>query len=95
MVPVMLGLYVSFLTIYTLLVKPQNWACYVDYFGFHVSCTCIFGPLFLKTLRMRRIFLAAEQCKVHIKGVSELSQVAFAVLIIGFQVHNIIFNDRF
>lgn len=86
MVPITIGMFTAFLTVFAYLVKPTDWSCYCNYFGFHLSCTLIFGPLFLKTLRLYRIFAAAEKCETRVAMVSSNSQIAITLLIIVIEV---------
>ncbi len=90
MVPILLGLLLAYITVYGYLTKPTDWSCYAVYFGFHLSCTLIFAPLFLKTIRMYRIFDASEKCQQRVSFLGALSQVVFMGLILTLQVrlHN-------
>ena len=87
MAPITFGMLIAFLTVFSYLTTPTDWACYTSYFSFHLSCTFIFGPLFLKTLRMYRIFAAAERCEIRVRMVDANSQVGLTLLIILMQVN--------
>ncbi len=80
------GILLSFLTIFLFLTQPEDVSCYINYFAFHLSCTFIFAPLVLKTIRLYRIFAAAEEMKVGIQMVSASSQVLLILIMIFMEV---------
>lgn len=86
MAPIMMGLFIAYLTVFAFVTKPQDWSCYANYFGFNMACTFIFGPLFLKTNRLYRIFQAAEKCKQGVKMVDGKSQVLMFIMLVIIQV---------
>ena len=86
MVPIIIGLLIAFTTVFFFIARAENWLCYANYLGFNLSCTLIFGPLFLKTLRLYRIFAAAEKCETRVKGVDSRTQVAAQLGIFMLQV---------
>ena len=88
MVFIKIGLFLAYGTVFAFITKAETWACYTNYFGFNLSCTLIFGPLFVKTNRVYRIFAASENLKKRIKMVDATSQVIFIVLIVLIQVGN-------
>ncbi len=86
MTPITIGLLIAYLSVFAYIVKPQDRACYLNYGGFHLSCTLIFGPLCLKTIRLYRIFSAAEKCQTNVYLVSGISQVTILLCVFAIQV---------
>ncbi len=86
MTPITVGLLIAYLSVFAYIAKPQNLTCYLTYGGFHFSCTLIFGPLCLKTIRLYKIFAAAEKCKTKVSGVSGISQTILTLIIMFIQV---------
>ena len=86
MVPIVLGLFIAYGTVLAYVTKPSTIPCYFSYFGFNLSCTLIFGPLFLKCNRLYRIFEASEKCKTRVRMVDSMSQMAFITVILIVQV---------
>ena len=88
MAPIGIGIFFAYFTVYTYIVRPGTFSCYFSYFGFHFSCTFIFGPLFLKTNRLYRIFAAAERCEQGVKMVDGKSQVLLFLGVVVIQVRD-------
>ncbi len=86
MVPIMVGIFLAFITVFGYISKPTNWSCYISYFAFHISCTLIFAPLLLKSTRIYRIFQAAEKLKQGVKFVDASSMIAFLIVLTLLQV---------
>ena len=86
MIPIIIGMYVSYLSVFAFLTKPVKWACYANYFGFHLSCTLILGPLFLKSIRLYRIFKASGKLQHRVGMVDGSSQVMLTALLIAIEV---------
>ena len=86
MAPIKLGLFLAYLTVLAYIAKPEDWTCYANYFGFNLACTLIFGPLFLKTNRLYRIFAAAERCEQGVSMVDGKSQVILFMVMFVIQV---------
>lgn len=61
MTPIFVGILLAYLVVLTFILRPSNLVCYVSLIGYHLSCSLIFVPLFLKTLRVYLIFRAAEK----------------------------------
>ncbi len=88
---ILTGVIMSYLTVFAYLIKPEDWTCFVTYFCFHVSCTFMFAPLVLKTIRIYRIFAAAEKLTHGVPMVNTSSQVFLCVFHIVTQVRIISF----
>ena len=88
MAPILVGLLCAYLTVVAYVTKPTAWSCYTNYFGFNISCTLIFGPLFLKCTRLYRIFAAAERCQTGVRMVGTVSQVMLLLILTIIQVHS-------
>ncbi len=87
MVPITSGLLVAYIAVFTYLARPTDIICYFNFGGFHLSCTLMFGPLFLKTLRLYRIFAAAEKFEYNLRFLNSTSQIILALGIIILQVN--------
>ena len=85
---IILGLLLAYVTVFAFITKAETWSCYVNYLGFNLSCTLIFGPLFVKTNRLFRIFSASENLKQNIRLVNTTSQVVFIFIIIFIEVRH-------
>ena len=96
MAPIILGLIIASITVFFFIARAEDWLCYVNYFGFNLSCTLIFGPLFLKTLRLYRIFATARQSDGKISGISTrvliVAQVVIIILQVRIALHIMIFS---
>ena len=86
MAPIIFGLFLACSTVFLYISNRTDVTCYASYVGFNLSCTCIFGPLFLKMLRIYRIFRAAERCEKVGRLSSATWQLVFFILIILIQV---------
>ncbi len=86
MMLIILGLVFAFTCPLVYIAQPTTATCYFTYGGFHLSCTLLFGPLLLKTLRMYRIFSAADNLQLGIRLVDMQSQIMLMLFIIIAQV---------
>ena len=86
MVSITIGLTLAYMSVFMFIAEPTTWTCYLNYFGFHLSCSLIFGPLFIKTKRMFRIFRAAERCKTRVRLADSASQITVLGVLILIQV---------
>ncbi len=86
MAPITGGLLIAYIAVFTYIARPSDIICYFNFGGFHLSCTLMFGPLFLKTLRLYRIFAAAEKFEYNLHFLNSTSQIIFALGIIILQV---------
>ena len=93
MIPIIFALIVAYLTVFSYIFKPVNISCYINFGCFHLTCTLLFGPLLLKTVRLYRIFRAAEKCQTFIKFVSAPAQIAMLTGILLIQVSHYIFSQ--
>ena len=82
MMTIIVALLMSHVTIFLLVMKPNEWGCRTSYVTFHSSCTLIFVPLLLKTTRLYRIFAAAEKCQQDVKYVSRQALIVFSVILL-------------
>ena len=83
---IILGLLLAYLTVFAFLSKPTDITCYLNYGGFHISCTLLFGPLCLKTLLLYRIFKAAEKLRQGIKLAGAPTQILLVTTMMMVQV---------
>ncbi len=86
MLPIILGLVLAFTCAFAYVWKPTLMSCCFTYGGFHISCTLLFGPLFLKTLRVYRIFEAADKLQYKVRAVNGNSQIILVLFIILIEV---------
>ncbi len=86
MYPIIFGMMIAYICGFAYIAKPTMASCYFTYGGFHLSCTLMFGPLFLKTLRVYRIFCAAEKLKHGVSLVDGRSQIGFTLITFLVQV---------
>ncbi len=88
MTSIILGIFLAYLIVLFNLMKPEDWNCYLNYFVYHLSGTLIFAPLLLKTIRLYRIFKAADKLQVKIKLVTTASQIGLLIFITIIQVRH-------
>lgn len=82
MVVILTGAFLAFLTIPAFLTKPTDVSCMFRRAGFNISCSLLFVPLLVKSIRVFRIFKASASLQQNIKYVSTTSQM----VIVGFLV---------
>ena len=58
---ILIGIIMSYVTVYTLLYWPTIVSCYLARFGFFLSVSFIYAPLMIKTNRIYRIFSAGRK----------------------------------
>ncbi|CAH1779221.1 unnamed protein product [Owenia fusiformis] len=85
----LLGTSVSYLLVFTFLVKPTLPSCYVNHVGFNMSFTLIYAPLITRTNRIYRIFRAGKKTKKVPLWSSPRSQVFIAMALVGIQAVSI------
>ncbi len=83
---ILLGLLISYLTIFTLVVRPTNGICTLSRVCFHVSFTLIYAPLLIKTNRISRIFEAGRKGNTRPHFIGNTIQVIFTLVLISIQV---------
>ena len=83
-----LGVLMAYATVFFYIKTPVRWSCYCTYIGFHLSCTLIFCPLFVKTLRLYRIFSAAEKCRQTASLLTVRAQLVVTFLMVAGQVRS-------
>lgn len=81
-----IGIILSYVLVYSFLVKPTTPTCYINRFGFMLSFTLTYAPLLTKTNRIFRIFDAGKKSTRSPPFVSPMSQVVIALCMILFQV---------
>ncbi len=86
MIPILVGLVFACGSVFAYIAQPTTITCYLNYGGFHISCSLMFGPLFLKTVRMYRIFKAADHCQKGIRFVHRNSQILLTAVLLFLEV---------
>ena len=86
MAAILCGLLLAFSTVFLYVGKRTSILCHASYVGFNVSCTCIFGPLFLKMVRIYRVFKAANRCESAGRAGTPWWQLFFFIIIVVIQV---------
>ena len=80
------GILVAFMAAFTFVMKPQQETCLSSYFGFNIATNLIYVPLFIKTLRVYRIFSCGKKGVKKLKWISSSSQLLMSSAIILGQV---------
>lgn len=80
------GIFLAFITIPCFINKPTDLWCNLNRLGFSLSGTFIFSPLFLKCVKIYRVFAASEQFRTGVQGASMQMQIFFAGILIAVQV---------
>lgn len=78
------GFYVSFISAFIFEWKPSVASCSIGHVGFHLSCTLLYGPLSVKTVRIYRIFAASKKCRRprHLVSLnSQMITIGFLLLV--------------
>lgn len=88
MLLIQLGLVIAYVSVFAFVTKPTKTTCYINFFGFNLSCTLIFGPLLIKTNRLYRIFSAAQKCRTTVKMVDMTTVLFMSFSTIIIQVSN-------
>ena len=82
----LLGVEMQYLVVFSLLNKPDNTSCYLNYIGFNMSFTIVYAPLITKTNRIYRIFENGKRTTRQPALISSASQMLIALLLISAQV---------
>ena len=81
---ILFGILVAAITIIIFVLSPDHDAiCVARSFGFHCGVNLIYAPLFVKNVRIYRIFRAGAK---KIKFISNRTQITFALIVIFGQV---------
>ena len=83
---ILAGIVLAFMTVPAFISKPSNIGCNISRTGFSISSSLIFGPLFIKSVRIFRVFLASSNFETSLKWVGVQSQMVLAAITIGIQV---------
>ena len=78
----LLGIFMSYISVYFLIAVPSPEKCLVTVYGFHISLTFIFGALATKTNRIYRIFSAGKRTARRPGMIDSRSQLVIAMVII-------------
>ncbi|XP_005103969.1 metabotropic glutamate receptor 3 [Aplysia californica] len=82
----LIGVFVAFLLVFSLLVPPTGLSCYASHVGFSLTFTLVYAPLLVKTNRIYRIFAAGRKTAALPRWTSSSSQLFIALLFILMQV---------
>ncbi len=85
---IMTGIFITYLTSITFLLKPSLVPCHISSLGFHLSVTVLYSALLLKTNRVYRIFSSGKKGKMALKWIGSTSQLTITMSIILLQVHD-------
>lgn len=88
---VLTGIILGQLSTIIFLLTPTQVTCFVQYFGFGISFTWLYGPLLIKTIRIYRIF--THRSTQALKLTSPLSQVLFSLGLILIQVKRYFYSS--
>lgn len=80
------GSFMAFLTIPAFIIKPTDVSCLLSRAGVSISCTLLFAPLLVKSIRMFRIFKASAKFKKEIRFASTSAQLVIVGFLILIQV---------
>ena len=83
------GATLACLVMFSFMSMPNNFICGVRYVGFHFSVNLLYGPLFVKTIRIYRIFASGKRGNTRPHFVSNSWQTVFTLIATIIQVKNI------
>ena len=63
MAVILIGIFLTFITVFVIVATPSEVSCLVVQFGFNVAVTTVYAPLLVKTIRVYRIFAAGRKGK--------------------------------
>ncbi len=96
MVFIMIGIFLAFLCIFAIIAKPSFTSCHLIKLGFNLSVCLIYGPLFVKTNRVYRIFSAGKRGNKRPAFISSRVQLTATIFILAGQVrHFFLFKSPF
>ena len=80
------GLLMAFGIVPLYIVQPSDVMCVINTVCFSMSCTLIFGPLFVKTQMIYQVFAAAENFSRSAKMAKPIARAIITTIIIAIQV---------
>ena len=83
---ILVGILLAFLTIPAFIGKPTDFLCIISRNGFSISSSLIFAPLFIKSVRIYRVFAASARFEQSVKWIGITSQIVFMCITLGIQV---------
>ena len=83
---ILVGVLLSFITVCLSLIEPTTWSCRIDRICFNLTMTFMYGPLFVKTNRVYRIFRESMLGNKRPQFISTTSQICVSFVIISSQV---------
>ena len=86
---ILVGILLAFVTMPAFINKPNDPLCSCSRTGFSVSSTLIFAPLFIKSVRIYRVFAASDRFERSLKWIGLESQLTFTAILMGIQVKRI------
>lgn len=82
----LIGIMLSSVFVYALVLKPSDELCILTTMGFHLCFTFSYGPLIVKTNRVFRIFDSGKKSNKRPSWISSKAQIVFASGIVVAQV---------
>ena len=80
------GIILAYISVFFFLLKPSEWSCALNRFGFSISITLIYAPMLVKTNRIYRIFASAQKTTRRPQFTSPRSQILASLFLILIEV---------
>ena len=87
---ILCGSTVACLDVFLVVCRPTTAVCITRRVVFHVGVTLMYAPLFIKTVRIYRVFVNSLKGLQKVKFVSSSQQIAFASVVVLIQVLKLI-----
>ena len=86
---ILVGILSAFMLVFTFLVFPTSFFCYLNQVGFSVTFTLLYAPLLVKTNRIYRIFKGGKKTAALPCCTSSTSQIAIVTSLLTIQVRTL------
>ncbi|XP_041375631.1 metabotropic glutamate receptor 7-like [Gigantopelta aegis] len=82
---ILVGILAAYLLVFTFLVFPSSFFCYLNQVGFSLTFTLLYAPLLVKTNRIYRIFKGGKKTAALPRCTSTTSQIAIVTSLLTIQ----------